>query len=248
MNNNKAALILAAGKGKRMKSDLPKVLHEINGRPLIRHLLDTITTLKFDKIVVVVGHKGELVKEALSDLDVEYAWQNEQLGTGHAVLMARNNFRDFEGTILVAAGDVPFLSAGSIKRLFDIHLETGASVTCLSAIFDDPKGYGRVIRKPGTDLLEDIVEDKDASPEIKKINEINSGTFCFAARDLFGALEEVKNENVQKEYYLTDTVKILRKRGRNCAVALASDPLEVTGVNSVEQLARLQEKIFPKNR
>lgn len=177
MSNKKAVVILAAGKGKRMKSDLPKVLHKIDGKPLIRHLLETMTKISPDKLVIVIGHKGELVEKELSDFNAEFVWQREQLGTGHAVTMAKENLASFDGTVLVAAGDVPFLSKASIERLFEVHETTGASATCLSAEFDDPTGYGRIIRKDGTDILLDIIEEKDADPATKKIKEINSGTF-----------------------------------------------------------------------
>lgn len=247
MNFKKAAIVLAAGKGKRMKSDLPKVLHEIAGKPMICHVMETFREFDFDKIVVVIGHKGELVKEALSDFDVEFVWQNEQLGTGHAVMMAEDNFIGYEGTILVAAGDVPFLTRSSIEHLFEVHNNNKASATCLSAEFADPTGYGRIVRESNTDLMNDIIEEKDASPDIKKITEINSGTFCFDAGDLFPVLHRIKNNNAQEEYYLTDAIRHLRKDNKICAVWVVPNNLEVTGVNSVEQLKTLENKIIEKN-
>jgi len=243
MTHKKAAIILAAGKGKRMKSDLPKVLHTIAGKPLITHLLETMTGMDFDKIVVVVGHKGELVIETVGDFGVEFVWQEEQLGTGHAVLMAKENFDDYDGHIIVAAGDVPFLSAASIDRLFATHIENSVAATCLSAEFDNPTGYGRIIRKPETDILLDIIEEKDADEAVKKITEINSGTFCFDSRSLFSILHEVGNDNAQKEHYLTDTIKLLSAAGKTCAVVRAVDPLEVKGINSAEELAALEKAI-----
>ena len=247
MNNHpRSVIILAAGKGKRMKSDLPKVLHSINGKPLIRILLETITGLKLERIVVVIGFKGEQVIEELKDFDIEFVWQKEQLGTGHAVAMTEDHFSGFVGTILVAAGDVPFLSARSIENLFEIHHENKASATCLSAKFDNPSGYGRIIRKDGSNILIDIIEDKDADAETKKINEVNTGTFCFDSHDLFRSLHKVNNENAQKEYYLTDTIKILQSEGKKCAVTAVSDPLEVAGINSIEQLESLEKAINQK--
>lgn len=242
MTPKRAAVILAAGKGKRMLSDLPKVLHEIHGRPMVRILLDTLMPMKFDKIVAVIGHKGELVQTALADYPVEFAWQREQLGTGHAVKMAREALSDFDGTVLIAAGDVPFLSGASINRLFAIHENAGAAATCLSAIFPDPTGYGRIIREPGTDRLKAIVEHKDASDDIRQIREVNSGTFCFDARHLFSALENISQDNAQGEYYLTDAVKILYDNGLPVLVAVAENPDEVRGVNSVDQLDELAQK------
>ena len=246
MSSKRAVVILAAGKGKRMKSDLPKVLHKIDGKPLVRHLLETMNKISPDKLIVVIGHKGEMVENELSDFRAEFVWQKEQLGTGHAVMMARENLAGFNGTVLVAAGDVPFLSAETIERLFEVHKKTGASATCLSAEFDDPTGYGRIIRKDGTDILLDIVEEKDADAKTKRINEINSGTFCFDCKDLFDALGNVDNKNAQQEYYLTDTIKILQARGKHCAVAKASNPVEVSGINSIEQLNELEESINSK--
>jgi bifunctional UDP-N-acetylglucosamine pyrophosphorylase/glucosamine-1-phosphate N-acetyltransferase len=244
MNYRTAAIILAAGKGKRMKSDLPKVLHQIKGKPLIRHLLETISKVGFEKITVVVGHKGEMVIEELGDFQVEFVWQREQLGTGHAVQMAKEKLSGFDGSILVAAGDVPFLSENSIRSLIELNHRTGASATCLTADFNDPTGYGRIIRQGESDMLSEIIEEKDADEKIKGIKEINSGTFCFRSTDLFAALEEVKNNNAQKEYYLTDTIKILRMAGKDCRVWKTPNPLEVTGINSAEELAQLEKKII----
>jgi len=246
MNKKIAAIILAAGKGKRMKSDLPKVLHKINGKPLVQHLLDTLATIKFDRIVIVIGHKGEMVINELKGYKADFVWQREQLGTGHAVQMAEELLSDFDGTVLVAAGDVPFLSAESIQALISSHAKSGASATCLTADFDNPKGYGRIIRRPGTDILAEIIEEKDANDEVRRIKEINSGTFCFDAKDLFWALKEVKNSNAQKEYYLTDTIKILGRSGRLCCVWKAPDPLEISGVNSAEELAVLERSFLAK--
>lgn len=234
-----AAVVLAAGKGKRMKSDLPKVLHEIHGRPMVSLLLDTLAALKFDRTILVIGHKGELVQEALRDFEVTFAWQREQLGTGHAVQMTADSLADFDGITLVAAGDVPFLSRESIERLFEVHRETGAAATCLSAVFDDPTGYGRIVRDSDGISLKAIVEHKDASEEVLRIREINTGTFCFDNRRLFETLGQLTCDNAQGEYYLTDAVKILHDKGLRVSVVKADNPDEVRGVNSVEQLADL---------
>jgi len=225
-----------------MKSDLPKVLHEINGRPIIQILLDRLLPLGFDHLVLVIGHKGELVKQTLSSYPVTFVTQSEQLGTAHAVDMAREQLAGFEGTTLIAAGDVPFLSRASIENLFEVRSRTKAAATCLSAIFDDPTGYGRIIRMPGTDLIKAIVEHEDATPEQLAIKEINTGTFCFDNRLLFEAIGQIGRDNVQGEYYLTDAVKILHGKGYPVSVVLAANPDEVRGVNSVDQLLYLAEK------
>ncbi len=243
MNDRKAAVVLAAGKGKRMKSDIPKVLHRIHGRPMVSILLDTLVRMKFDRIVVVIGHKGEMVKEALASYPVKFVWQREQLGTGHAVMMAKDELADFEGTTLVVAGDVPFLSEGSIRQLFDKHKSMNSAATCLSAMFDDPTGYGRILRDGQSDKLRQIVEHKDASEQVRAICEVNSGTFCFDNQLLLQSLDRIGTDNAQGEYYLTDVIKILYDKGLPVAVAVARDPEEVKGVNSVDQLEHL-ERVF----
>ncbi|MCP4684873.1 MAG: NTP transferase domain-containing protein [bacterium] len=242
MEADKAVIVLAAGKGKRMKSDLPKVLHQIDGIPMIKILLNRLIPMGFARIVVVIGHQGEMVRNELSNYPVEFAWQREQNGTGHAVMMTREFMGDFEGTTLVAAGDVPYLSQESIVGLFRAHQEAGAVATCLSAVFDDPTGYGRIIRDGDAGLLREIVEHKDASEKILKINEINSGTFCFDNQRLFATIDEIDTDNAQGEYYLTDAVKILHGKGLKVAVVTASNPDEVRGVNSVDQLQELAQK------
>lgn len=242
MEADKAVIILAAGKGKRMKSDLPKVLHLIDGTPMIKILINRLIPMGFARIVVVIGYQGELVRSELADYPVEFAWQREQLGTGHAVKMTQEVMGDFEGTTLVAAGDVPYLSQESIVGLFRTHQQAGAVATCLSAVFEDPTGYGRIIRDGDTGLLKEIVEHKDASEEVRKIKEINSGTFCFDNRKLFETIDEIGKDNAQGEYYLTDAVKILHDKGLKVAVVAASNPDEVRGVNSVDQLQELADK------
>jgi len=230
-----------------MRSDLPKVLHPIVGKPLIRHLMETMTALAFDRIIVVIGHKGELVKDELDDFKLEFVWQKNQRGTGHAVLMAEENLSDFNGTILVAAGDVPFLSKGTLTSLIEFHEKQKAAATCLSATIDRPKGYGRIIRQNGSNNLLEIVEEKDADPETKKITEINTGTFCFDAADLYDSLHLVGDDNAQAEYYLTDTIKILRNKNKKCVVCPAANSLEIKGVNSIEELEELEQEIKEKN-
>ena len=247
MSLSKAAVVLAAGKGKRMKSDLPKVLHQINNKSLIRHVMETMAEFSFDKLVVVVGHKGEMVIDELADFKADFVWQKEQLGTGHAVMMAEDHFKAFNGIVLVAAGDVPFLAAETITRLLKTHMDNKASATCLSVDFDNPEGYGRIIRDRDSDVLLDIIEEKDAGEDIKRIKEVNSGTFCFNCPDLFGVLHNLKNDNAQGEYYLTDTIKILQSKGNKCAVFKTSNPLEVAGVNSFKQLKQLEDALNQKN-
>jgi len=242
MSTKRAAIILAAGKGKRMKSDLAKVLHPVNGRPMIRVLLEQLSKLKFEKTVLVIGHQGEEIQKELSNSGVEFVWQRQQLGTGHAVQMAAEMLSDFDGTTLVALGDVPFLSAATLENLFKFHQKSKSAATCLSADFDDPIGYGRIVRIKDTDQLEAIVEHKEASPEILEIKEINSGTFCFDNQELFKWLREVKSDNVQGEYYLTDVIKLMNDNGLKVSVVKAVNQIEVSGINSIEQLEKLEQK------
>jgi UDP-N-acetylglucosamine diphosphorylase/glucosamine-1-phosphate N-acetyltransferase len=242
MSINCAAIILAAGKGKRMKSDLPKVLHPLDGRPIILYLLENISKIGIDNIVVVVGFQGEMVADAIKKYNVDIVWQKELLGTGHAVSMTEKNFADYKGTVLVAAGDVPFLSDKTITGLVQFHQQNKVAATCLSTLMDDPTDYGRIIRQPDSDILLDIIEEKDANEKIRKIKEINSGTFCFESIDLFPALSRIENNNAQKEFYLTDTIRVLRQEGKKCSVRVVSDPFEVKGINSVEQLRSLENE------
>lgn len=246
--NDIAAVVMAAGKGKRMKSDLPKVLHEILGRPMIEHLLDTLISMNFKKIVVVIGYRAELVEKALEGYrgKIEFALQAEQLGTGHAVMMTEPVLADFPGDILVVSGDVPFLSTETIEKLITIHRREKAAATVLSSIPPDPAGYGRIVRLPGNNLVDYIVEHKDATDEEKKIGEINTGTFCFDTRHLYDALHEISADNVQNEYYLTDVMQILRLRGLKAAVALTENADEVLGVNSKDQVADLEARFSNK--
>ncbi len=244
MSIKRAAIILAAGKGKRMQSDLAKVLHQVHGIPIIQILVDRLCLFGFEKIVVVVGHQGEDVRQALANYNVEFVWQREQLGTGHAVMMAEPVLRDFQGTTLVALGDVPFLSQLTLEKLFNSHEKTQASATCLSAKFDNPTGYGRIVRKEKTDILMKIVEHKDATLAEMRITEINSGTFCFNNQVLFKFLKKIGTDNSQGEYYLTDVVKLMYDNNLRVSVVKADNPDEVRGINSIEQLRELEAK-FP---
>lgn len=241
MSDKRAAVVLAAGKGKRMKSDLPKVLHGINGKSMIRYVVENLVSLDFDKIIVVVGHKGELVEKELADYPaVNIVWQNEQLGTGHAVMMAKDELKDFEGTTLIALGDVPFLQPETISRLTASLSEKNARAACLTVILDDSSGYGRIIRDG--DFMKEIVEDKDATDDVRAIKEINTGTFCFDNQLLFETLDNIDNSNSQGEYYLTDCVKLLFDKGLPVVAVVAENPYEGMGVNSEDQLMELAEK------
>ncbi|MGB2697101.1 MAG: NTP transferase domain-containing protein [Candidatus Zixiibacteriota bacterium] len=234
-----AAVILAAGKGKRMKSDIPKVLHTVGGRPIMEYVINTVKSLGIKKVVVVVGHKGEMVADFLKPYQIDLVWQKELLGTGHALAQTKSVLSGFRGTILVLCGDVPFLSTQTIKELIQTYRRTDASATVLTAVLEYPQGYGRVIRSPD-DFVEKIVEDKDATPEERREKEINTGTFCFDSGLIFSVLDQVKRGNQQGEYYLTDVVKIMRKNNRKVSAFKASNFKETMGINSLEQLQQME--------
>ena len=234
------AVILAAGKGKRMNSDLPKVLHKLGGKPMVEYVIDSAREAGAERIILVVGHRWEQTQSRFSHLKVEFVIQREQLGTGHAVLQTRELLSGFEGELLILCGDVPLLRADTLKNLLAEHRREKAAATVLTAILEDPSGYGRIIRA-GDGMVRAIVEDKDASADQKKVSEINTGTFCFDKTALFSVLESVTSDNEQGEYYLTDTVKLLLDQKLTVWAVRASDPSETLGINSPEDLKRVEE-------
>lgn len=227
-------IILAAGKGTRMKSKLPKVLHKVGGKPMLQHVIDAAKSAGSTREVVIIGSGAELVKQNFSD--VEFVLQAEQLGTGHAVLCAKEKFAESDGNVMILCGDTPLFTGELLKNLINAHEKFNAAATVLTAIMPDPKGYGRIIRADGVDF-EKIVEDKDATFEQKKIREVNTGIYCFKVKKLFAALSKVKNENSQGEYYLPDVLEILRADGGKICAVVAEDYRETLGINSRIQLA-----------
>jgi bifunctional UDP-N-acetylglucosamine pyrophosphorylase/glucosamine-1-phosphate N-acetyltransferase len=240
-----AVIVLAAGEGTRMKSDLAKVLHEIGGKPMIRHVLDSIRKLSPSRIIIVVGHQAEAVIEELEGEKVEYAKQAERLGTGHAAMQTQSLLEKFEGTVMVVNGDTPLLGSATLSGLLAYHRWEGASATVMSAVLDDPSGYGRIVRNDDGDLVR-IVEDADATDEQLGIKEINSGIFCFEKEDLFSSLERVDRRNVQGEYYITDVIAIIRGEGKRTAVFTCEKSEEIIGINDISQL-REAERIMMEN-
>jgi bifunctional UDP-N-acetylglucosamine pyrophosphorylase / glucosamine-1-phosphate N-acetyltransferase len=242
-------LIMAAGLGTRMKSNLAKVLHKLDGRPLINHVCETASALSPRKIYVVVGHQADDVKAAvLNEIDpnvLGFAVQKQQLGTGDAVNAARDYLENEDSTVLVLSGDVPMIRTETLASLAKLHNEyrgRGSSCTVLSVRLKDPGGYGRVVRDENGSF-ERIVEQKDADDEEKLIDEINSGIYCFDAKKLYAALSQVRNENTQGEFYLTDVPQIMREQGENVAILICNDPKEVEGVNDRRQLAAMEKVI-----
>ncbi|MFA7636886.1 MAG: sugar phosphate nucleotidyltransferase [Monoglobales bacterium] len=240
------AIILAAGKGKRLLSEtmnMPKVLRLAAGKPLIGHVLDNIDFIDPKDIVIVAGYKREMVFETLGD-KYTYAVQDEQKGTGHAVMMAKEAFKGYNGDVIILYGDMPLFKKETYKKLVEVHKETGADCTILTGITDDRLAYGRIIRVNGE--VSDIVEDKDCTPEQKEIKELNVGVYVFKSDVLFNNLDKIKNNNAQGEYYLTDIPKILIGEGKKIASYTTNDGTEILGVNTPEDL-ELCEKILGGN-
>ena len=228
-------VVLGAGMGTRMKSEVPKVMHEVMGKAMIEHAVGALEDADVGKIVVVTGHKADLVEACLGKR-AEYAMQYQQLGTAHAVMMAGDLLGTLEGTTVVTYGDGPLLSAETLKRLFMHHEQSGAGLTMLTAKTENPQGYGRIIREPGGNIVR-IVEQKDAKADELLITEINPGVACYDNQILFDALAKVGNKNAQGEYYLTDLVEIIIEMGYQVEALVSDDFDETLGVNDRDQLA-----------
>jgi len=239
--SNLMAIILAAGKGTRMKSALPKVLHQVGGKPMVQQVLDAAVFAGADKKVVVIGFGAQSVADALAG-QAEFVVQTDQLGTGHAVMQAQKEITNFAGTVMVLCGDTPLLTGELLAKLYAEHGQAQAAATVLTAVMSDPSGYGRVIRN-SAGQVEKIVEQKDASPAELSVCEINTGIYCFAARELLAALNGLTCNNAQAEYYLTDVIAILNKQGQKVGAVQAADYRETLGINSRLQLAEAESII-----
>ena len=235
-----SAILLAAGKSTRMKSETPKVLHQVCGRPMVEHVLDAARGAGANKLVVIVGHKADEVQAALAAHDdVAFALQAEQLGTGHAVQQAEPELTGTSDPILVLAGDTPLLRSESLAKLLASLASNDAACVVGTAETDDNAGLGRIVRDADGTFLR-ITEEKDATDEEKQIREINTGCFAFAPDDLFSALAAIDTDNAQGEFYLTDCVEILRERGRPVVAECCFDVTEAIGVNTQDQLAEAE--------
>ncbi len=237
---DKIALILAAGKGKRMKSDLPKVLHKLNGKYVVDHVIDSARQAGIDRQILVIGHQADSVRESLADREVEFVLQAEQLGTGHAVMMAEALLKGFDGDLVVLCGDMPLVKARTIEKLVAERERLKAAAVVLTVVLDDPAAYGRVVRDQNG-LLRRIVEFRDADDEIRGIREVNTATYCFDWKQLRPVLSRLDANNDQKEYYLTDSISILVEEGRTVGALIADDCSEGLGVNSAEELAEAEK-------
>lgn len=228
------AIIMAAGKGTRMKSKNSKLVQKIYGKEMIKRAVENAKKAGINDIVTVVGYKKEQVMQVLGD-SVQYAVQEEMLGTGHAVMQAAKYLEGKKGKVLVLNGDVPILRPETINNLLEKSIDSKEAATLLTAIYDDPFGYGRIIRDEGGNV-EGIVEEKDATEEQKEIAEINAGIYCFDIEALLSALKEIKPNNSQGEYYLTDVIEIIGKRGLKTGAVIVEDNTEILGVNDRMQL------------
>ncbi|MBM3770271.1 MAG: UDP-N-acetylglucosamine diphosphorylase/glucosamine-1-phosphate N-acetyltransferase [Acidimicrobiia bacterium] len=230
-------VVLAAGKGTRMKSSRPKVLHHVAGAPMIEYVLRAAVELAPKTVTVVVGHQADEVVSALDHPGLTFVTQEPQLGTAHALLMAEPLFKDKTGVLILLSGDVPLLTAGTLERLVARHTTTDTAATIITAVVEEPYGYGRIVRLD--DRVERIVEERDATEEQRAIREINSGIYAFALEGLFDAVRSIAAENTQREYYLPDLVAIYRTLGRGVETVRLVDPNEILGVNSRSDLAAI---------
>ena len=231
----RTALILAAGQGTRMKSKTPKVLHEICGKPMLSCVIDAAAAAGIHENIVVVGHGEGAIRKAFSDAGVKFAKQEHQLGTGHAVMMAKNHLPE-EGLVLVLCGDTPLITEETLERFMAFHERENNCVSVLTARMEDPFGYGRIVRDDDGGVAR-IVEEKDADEEIKEIDEINSGIYCFEAGFLKKSLDKLTNNNAQQEYYITQLIEIARAEGEKIGARIISRNEEIMGVNNRAQLA-----------
>lgn len=239
---DKVALILAAGKGKRMKSDLPKALHRLDGRFMVDYVIRSARAAGIDRQILIIGHQAEKIRAALADRNVEFVTQSPQLGTGHAVMTAEPLLAGFDGDLVVLCGDMPLVKPRTIEDLISKRHELRASAVVLTAVLANPGSYGRIVRdKDG--YLEAIVEYRDADDNTRKINEVNTGAFCFDWKELRAVLGRLQTNNDQKEYYLTDSVALMVSDGKKVGALIASDPAEGFGINSLDELAKIEKLI-----
>ncbi len=238
--NNLAVIILAAGKGTRMKSDLPKVLHRLDGKPLVQHVIDTVRTLSPAEIVLVVGHRAELVRETIGD-GVKYALQAEQLGTGHAVAQAADALKDHRGDVLILYGDMPLLTAETLEKLVAAQAENPSPLTMLTVTADNPRGFGRIVRDSAGNVIA-IVEEADCTPEQLAINELNTGVYCIRADWLWQTLPKI-TLSAKGEYYLTDLVALAVAEGHTIRALTTADLTEAMGINTPQHLAEAEAQL-----
>jgi len=243
--NELCTVILAAGQGTRMRSKLPKVAHQVAGLPMIAYVLEACRTLRAKRTLVVVGYQAERVREALAGEAIEFVLQQEQRGTGHALLQTRQALSGFDGNLLILSGDTPLLTSKTLEGLVEAHRRAQAEATILTAEGPQPTGYGRVVRDERGELLR-IVEEPEATPQEREIREINAGVYCFAAVPLMEALQALRPSVVKGELYLPDVVALLRERGGRVQAYRTADPDEARGINSRAELAEVHRLLWRK--
>jgi bifunctional UDP-N-acetylglucosamine pyrophosphorylase/glucosamine-1-phosphate N-acetyltransferase len=229
-----------------MKSELPKVLHELDGRYVVDYVIDSARQAGIERQILVIGHQAKKIRATLRDRGVEFVEQAPQLGTGHAVMMAEPVLEGFEGDLVVLCGDMPLVRPETIRRLVDERRRLNAATVVLTVVLDDPAQYGRVVRDE-QGLLKAIVEYRDADEDARRLNEVNTATYCFSWPALRKVLGRLKDNNDQKEYYLTDSVAIMVREGWKVGAVMAGDPQEGLGVNSLEELREVEKVVKKRN-
>ncbi len=242
-----SVVIMAAGKGTRMNSDLPKVLHPLNHRPMIAYVVDAARSLLPSKLIAVIGYQKEKVMKSIGADDVTFAHQDDPQGTGHAVLQTEPALDEFAGDVMILSGDVPLLTETVLQEYLQHHRKSGAWLTLLTAEVEDPTGYGRIVRDD-TGLVTAIVEHKDADEEIRKIKEYNSGIYLVQHDELFDRLHRISNDNAKGEYYITDIVKIALEDGCKVSAYKIEDATLVKGINTAAELAEAEQVLTQRNR
>jgi bifunctional UDP-N-acetylglucosamine pyrophosphorylase/glucosamine-1-phosphate N-acetyltransferase len=241
IRDNITAVVLAGGKGVRMESDLPKVLHKINSRPLIMYVLESLKKAGIERIITVVGYKGEMVSDAISGLS-DSVIQKEQLGTGHAVMQAEKLLAGFDGNVVVACGDVPLIRPETFIKLIQEIKDEKVKAAVLTMKLENPAGYGRILKDSNGNFLR-IVEEKDSDSEQKKIQEVNTGTYVFDCRFLFDGLKQIDTNNAQSEYYLPDALNYIIKSNFIVKTLLLENPVEGSGINNKSELSVLENLV-----
>lgn len=239
MKSKLSIIILAAGKGTRMESDIPKVLHQVNRKSMIEHVIKQTDYLNPEKLLVVIGYEAEQVKKHLQEYQLSYALQIQQHGTAHAVMQCKKHLINFEGSTLILSGDVPLIKAETLINLYNMHINKNAQATILSAKVANPDGYGRIIRE--NDNFISIIEEKDADNNQKKIKEINAGIYIFNNKILFENINKINNNNNQSEYYLPDIMPLLINQNYKVLVHQIENENEIKGANTYKQLLELEK-------
>jgi bifunctional UDP-N-acetylglucosamine pyrophosphorylase/glucosamine-1-phosphate N-acetyltransferase/UDP-N-acetylglucosamine pyrophosphorylase len=240
------AIVLAAGKGTRMKSELPKVLVPVAGRPMLHYVLDALRAAGVNRLMVVVGYRSDLVRSEVGDAPgVEFAEQTEQLGTGHAVMMCRAAIAEHHGPVVIVAGDSPMLQSESVATLLDEFCGRGAACLLGTVNRENPAGYGRIVRNLAGEFV-GIVEEKDATPQQRTIHEVNVSTYVFDANELLGALDQLRADNAQREYYITDCPALLLAAGKRVEALPVLKPCEALSINNMDELAVVERELMRK--